>query len=173
MQLQKGVNAARADDAKGLKTAIIDWIAPAGQPLVPVLTRNNKIDRGYNHPRTGQLLCPAAWDWMDEEYVALHISSFVMIYSAPSVKKNLRSGQRKVPGEHWPTFVYEDHEYDPMEPWQGLFKGRLLVLVCSALACIECSLITLLRHTNIYSPRQARSMARTRQPAVEMRVFTE
>ncbi|KZP09289.1 hypothetical protein FIBSPDRAFT_760197 [Athelia psychrophila] len=111
LQLQKGVNAARADDTKGLKSAIIDWIAPPGQPLYPVLSRNNKIDRGFNHPRTGQMLCPAAWDWNDD-----------------NIKKELRSGQRKVPGEHWPTFVYEDYRYDPTEPWHGLFRGRLLVL---------------------------------------------
>ncbi|KZP11713.1 hypothetical protein FIBSPDRAFT_756419 [Athelia psychrophila] len=109
--LQKGVNAARADDTKGLKTAIIEWIAPAGQPLVPPLTRNNKVDRGYNHPRTGQLLCPAAWDWNDDD-----------------VKISLRSGERKVPGEHWPSFVYENCRYDPEEPWQGLFRGAFLVL---------------------------------------------
>lgn len=65
--LQKGVNSARADDTKGLKNAVIDWIAPPGQALFPPLSRNSKSERGYNHDRTGELLCPAAWDWSDEE----------------------------------------------------------------------------------------------------------
>lgn len=68
-----------------------------------------------------------------------------MTYSALSVKKDLRSGQRKVPGEHWPTFVYENYRYDPTEPWQGLFRGHLLVLVRFLLASIEYSLISLLQ----------------------------
>lgn len=65
--LQKGVNSARADDTKGLKSAVIDWITSQGQPLSPPLSRNVKSDRGYHHDRTGELLCPAAWDWADEK----------------------------------------------------------------------------------------------------------
>ncbi|KZP03248.1 hypothetical protein FIBSPDRAFT_727103 [Athelia psychrophila] len=108
--LQKGTNMARADDTKGLKTAIIDWISPRGQALTPTLFRNNKTDRGFNHPRTGELLCPAAWNWNDEV-----------------VKKSLQSGERKIPGEQWPAFVYEDYRYDLTNPWRGLFRSTLLV----------------------------------------------
>ncbi|KZP19818.1 hypothetical protein FIBSPDRAFT_955085 [Athelia psychrophila] len=107
--LQKGVNKARADDTKGLKTSIIDWIS-RGEVLIPTLFRNNKSDRGFNHPRTGELLCPAAWNWNDE-----------------AVKKSLRSGERKIPGEQWPAFVYEDYRYDSTNPWRGLFRSTLLV----------------------------------------------
>ncbi|KZP11148.1 hypothetical protein FIBSPDRAFT_962474 [Athelia psychrophila] len=108
--LQKGANNARADDTKGLKTGIVDWITPRGQALTPTLFRNNKSDRGFNHPRTGELLCPAAWDWSDE-----------------AVKRGLRSGERAIPGEQWPAFIYEDNQYDSTNPWQGLFRGALLV----------------------------------------------
>ncbi|KZP15619.1 hypothetical protein FIBSPDRAFT_912432 [Athelia psychrophila] len=108
--LQKGVNTARADDTKGIKSAIIDWITPRDAPLNPPLARNIKSDRGYHHERTGQLLCPAAWNWADEE-----------------TKKGLRTGELAVPGEHWPLFVYENYTYDHEHPFNGLFKSAILV----------------------------------------------
>ena len=68
-QVQKGVSSARSDDTKSLKSVIIDWISPPGQPLIPPLARNVKADRGFNHECTGFLLCPAGLDWADPEYV--------------------------------------------------------------------------------------------------------
>jgi hypothetical protein len=68
LQIQKGANSARSDDTKSLKGAIIDWIAPpSGEPLKPPLSRNVKMDRGFMHPRTGFLLCPAELNWADQE----------------------------------------------------------------------------------------------------------
>jgi hypothetical protein len=67
-QIQKGANSARSDDTKSLKSAVIDWIAPSdGTPLNPPIARNIKMGRGFDHPRTGFLLCPAELDWTDEE----------------------------------------------------------------------------------------------------------
>ncbi|KAG1816964.1 hypothetical protein DFJ58DRAFT_673489, partial [Suillus subalutaceus] len=59
--------AARGEDTKSLKPVIIDWIAPAGEPVVPPLPWNSKTSRGFNHPLTGCLLCPAELDWDDTE----------------------------------------------------------------------------------------------------------
>ena len=71
-QLQKGTSGARSDDTKSLKGTILDWIAPSENKLLrPPLARNTKIDQGFNHPRTGFLLCPAGLDWDDKEYVSL------------------------------------------------------------------------------------------------------
>jgi hypothetical protein len=68
VQIQKGANSARSDDTKSLKSAVIDWIAPPdGTPLNPPIARNIKMGRGFDHPRTGFLLCPAELDWRDEE----------------------------------------------------------------------------------------------------------
>lgn len=69
MQIQKGISGARSDDTKSLKTAILDWITPRGQPLSPQLSRSVKKDRGFHHERTGALLCPAGLDWSNTEYV--------------------------------------------------------------------------------------------------------
>jgi hypothetical protein len=67
LQIQKGSANARSDDTKSLKGAVLDWITPRGQPLNPPLARNVKIDRGFNHDRTGALLCPAGMDWSSTE----------------------------------------------------------------------------------------------------------
>jgi hypothetical protein len=66
-QLQKGASSARSDDTKSLKGAIIDWITPRGESLHPPIPRNSKTERGFNHERTGALLCPAGLDWSDIE----------------------------------------------------------------------------------------------------------
>ncbi|KAG2744375.1 hypothetical protein P692DRAFT_20744671 [Suillus brevipes Sb2] len=106
----KGAAAARGEDTKSLKPVIIDWIAPAGQAVVPPLPRNSKITRGFNHPLTGRLLCPAELDWDDAD-----------------TKQNLQSGEIAVSGDQWPLFVYANEAYDPEDPWNGLLRSRLLV----------------------------------------------
>lgn len=45
------------------------------------------------------------------------------------VKDMLRSGQYSVAGDQWPILLYKDEIYDPENPWAGLFRNRLLVLV--------------------------------------------
>ena len=66
-KFSKGASGARGDDTKSLKGAVLDWITLKGQSLVPPLARNMKVDRGYNHERTGALLCPAGLDWSNPE----------------------------------------------------------------------------------------------------------
>jgi len=66
-KLQKGVSSARSDDTKSLKGIVVDWITPHDAPLLPPLSRNVKTNRGFHHPVTGQLLCPAGLDWSDDE----------------------------------------------------------------------------------------------------------
>ena len=63
LQIQRGASGSRADDTKGMKGAIIDWITPEGQTLNPPLNCRYKHDRGYRHDRTGALLCPTGIDW--------------------------------------------------------------------------------------------------------------
>ena len=65
-QLQKGASSARSDDTKSLKSAIVDWLSPPNEPLIPPIARNVKVDRGFNHQVTGALLCPVGVDWSDK-----------------------------------------------------------------------------------------------------------
>ena len=45
------------------------------------------------------------------------------------VREQLSSGELSVHGDQWPMLVYVDQEYDPQEPWEGLFRSQILVWV--------------------------------------------
>ncbi|KAH7917216.1 hypothetical protein BV22DRAFT_1108609 [Leucogyrophana mollusca] len=108
--IQKGANGARADDTKGIKSAVVDWITPKGQALNPHIHRNVKSGRGFNHERTGALLCPAGLDWSNTE-----------------IKAKLVNGQIQVAGDQWPLMLYANYSYDAEDPWNGLLRSGLLV----------------------------------------------
>ncbi|TEB32985.1 hypothetical protein FA13DRAFT_1790059 [Coprinellus micaceus] len=104
--LQKGAASSRSEDTKSLKGVILDWIGP----LEPPLSRNVKHNRGFQHARTGFLLCPPELDWND-----------------PEIRKQLKNKELTVSGSHWPIFVYKNEQYDPNNPWKGLFRNELLI----------------------------------------------
>ncbi|KAH6916582.1 hypothetical protein BKA70DRAFT_1215083 [Coprinopsis sp. MPI-PUGE-AT-0042] len=108
--ISKGSSSARADDTKGLKGVIIDWITPPGVALNPPLSRNVKTDRGFFHNTTGQLLCPVGLDWSD-----------------PNTREGLRNGTVVTKGDQWAPFLYKDFQYDIEDIWKGLFRSQLLV----------------------------------------------
>ena len=66
-KLQKGISSARSDDTKSLKGIVVDWITPHDVPLLLPLSWNVMTNRGFHHPVTGRLLCPAGLDWADNE----------------------------------------------------------------------------------------------------------
>ncbi|KAG1717579.1 hypothetical protein EDD22DRAFT_983875 [Suillus occidentalis] len=108
--LGKGASGARGDDTKTLKSAVLEWLVPRGQPLIPPLSRNTKSDRGFNHEVTGRLLCPAGIDWSNAE-----------------TKQALKSGETAVRGDQWPIFLYNGYDYDPEDPWRGLLRSDILI----------------------------------------------
>ncbi|KJA13336.1 hypothetical protein HYPSUDRAFT_151695 [Hypholoma sublateritium FD-334 SS-4] len=108
--LQKGASSSRSDDTKSLKSVIIDWLLPVGEPVIPPIARNSKIDRGFNHEITGSLLCPAGVDWNNTE-----------------IKQKLRTGEFSVSGDQWPIFLYASYQYDENDPWKGLLQSAILV----------------------------------------------
>ena len=115
-QIQKGVNNARADDTKGVKGAIIDWITPKGQSLIPHIPCNAKSGCGFNHKCTGALLCPAGLDWNNIEYVPTELPSHHSATFIYRLKAKLMNGQMQVAGDQWPLFLYADYTYDPEDP---------------------------------------------------------
>ena len=50
-------------------------------------------------------------------------------FSNCSVKQQLRSGEVHVRGDQWPIFLYAGLTYHPDDPWNGLFRNQLLVIV--------------------------------------------
>lgn len=71
----------RSEDTKTLKSAMIDWLLPPSQSLIPSLAPNvKKTARGFNNDVTGALLCPAGVDWSNKEQV----KHYVLILSTES-----------------------------------------------------------------------------------------
>ncbi|KAG6376631.1 hypothetical protein JVT61DRAFT_1615 [Boletus reticuloceps] len=108
--IQRGANGARADDTKGMKCTIIDWITPKGQTLNPHIPCNAKSARGFNHEHTSTLLCPAGYDWSNAE-----------------IKEKLCNGQLRVARDQWPIFLYANYAYDAEDPWNSLLCYGILI----------------------------------------------
>ena len=49
-------------------------------------------------------------------------------------KERLRSGEITVSGNQWPIFLYHGYNFDPEDPWNGLFCSSLLVSVSQGTA---------------------------------------
>ncbi|KAI6041156.1 hypothetical protein EDC04DRAFT_2499225, partial [Pisolithus marmoratus] len=98
--IQKGASGARGNDTKSIQAAIIDWITPKGQALIPHIPRNVKTRQGFHHEHTGTLLCPVGYEWANSK-----------------TKAKLHSGQLQVAGDQWPLFLYADYSYDTEDPW--------------------------------------------------------
>jgi hypothetical protein len=60
------------------------------------------------------------------------------------VRTKLTSGELIVCGDQWPMLVYANQEYDPEDPWNGLFKSQLLIWVSSTHSCATYKLLVLI-----------------------------
>ena len=70
---QAGAHAARSDDVKSLKGAVLEWITDPTTGLVPPIPRNQMSGRGFHHEATGKYLCPAGLDWNDPRCAIIYI----------------------------------------------------------------------------------------------------
>ena len=61
--------------------------------------------------------------------MALTLESFDTSDFYCKVRSDLVNGVMTVSGDQWPVLVYENQEYDPEHPWEGLFRSKLLVWV--------------------------------------------
>jgi len=51
------------------------------------------------------------------------------------VRTKLASGELIVCGNQWLMLVYAKQEYDPEDPWNGLFRSQLLIWGSSTYSC--------------------------------------
>jgi hypothetical protein len=59
-------------------------------------------------------------------------TSFVLYQSVLTqcrIKEKLKSGELIVAGDEWPIFLYQGEQYNPEDPWNGLFRNPVLVSV--------------------------------------------
>ncbi|KAH6896068.1 hypothetical protein BKA70DRAFT_1438761 [Coprinopsis sp. MPI-PUGE-AT-0042] len=127
--VQKGSAGARADDTKGLKGVILDWITPRGQSLQPPLMRNVKTDRGFlSSSDRGTALSHSGSNGQTTS-----VSSFVVLSrkitltQKKRIRDGLRAGSLIVAGDQWPVFLYKDFKFNKDNVWDGLFRSALLV----------------------------------------------
>jgi hypothetical protein len=72
---------------------------------------------------------------LDPPYVS-HLLQLLLILEATKMsshKEKLRSGEMRVRGDQWPYFLYADEKYDPNDPWLGLLRSQLLIMVSTCL----------------------------------------
>lgn len=67
IQLIKGADMARGDDASTLKVVVVSWVYEAFGPSVPSLIGGSKDGRGLYNEHTGSLLCPSEFNWAEDE----------------------------------------------------------------------------------------------------------
>ena len=65
--------------------------------------------------------------------------------------KKLANGDITPSGDQWPLLLYEDQKYDLDEPWDGLFRCKLLVSVGFILYLMIQAYFRVNRHIDISS----------------------
>ena len=102
---------------------------------------------------TGALFCPAGVDWNDGESVFLLLDMlFMLLIPLFNVHEKLSSGKMPVHSDQWPMLVYTDQEYDPQDPWEGLFRSWILVWVHMHLSSLSIIDPVMCRHSSTSLP---------------------
>ncbi|KAI0822394.1 hypothetical protein BC628DRAFT_1316876 [Trametes gibbosa] len=109
--LLAGSNAARADDTRLIKIAVVEWLADDLKAAGVTLNPKTKLQRGFNNKVTGRLLCPVVLDYDDPRF-----SHQAMI-----------NGEL-VNGSDWPKFVFDQQGFNPAQPWVNFLRSRLIIL---------------------------------------------
>jgi len=157
-----------------MKSAIIDWITPKGQALNPHIPRNVKSGRGFNHERTGALLCPAGLNWNNMEYVRYLISFWVVQWHC-NFKDTNKVDERSNPGRGWSMACFSIRKLylrsrGPLE-WTASERPPCVG------GCHNLTLLLLLnhrsRHSNTSLHLPARWIKNLRPPAQAMHVSME
>jgi hypothetical protein len=55
--------------------------------------------------------------------------TYLLLTSQARVWTKLVDGTMTVSGDQWPMMLYANQEYDPDDPWSGLFRSQILVWV--------------------------------------------
>jgi hypothetical protein len=91
------------------------------------------------------------------------------------VREGLRNNEITVAGDQWPLLIYADCVYDPGDPWEGLFRNKLLVWVLplSLTSNIQSTdTVTTFRPLSIYLLPRAQSTSMPRQQGLGTLEFT-
>ncbi|KAG2047562.1 hypothetical protein BDR06DRAFT_985114 [Suillus hirtellus] len=114
--LGKGASGASGNNTKTLKSAILEWLVPKGQVVIPPLSWSIKSDHGFNHEVTGPVFLYAGYEYDPEDLWKGLLHSEILIFgykhvfiSPSSVDKEpkaTRSGNAYLYGMKSVTQVY-------------------------------------------------------------------
>ncbi|KAI9451182.1 hypothetical protein BJY52DRAFT_1191187 [Lactarius psammicola] len=102
-----GRKRARRVDVSGVRGAIAQWPCITWVPAYPVVRHL----LGFNHPVSGELLCPATLDWGDF-----------------SVRERLCRGVEEITATDLPAFLWSKGDFDIDDPYKGFLRGPLLLM---------------------------------------------
>ncbi|KAJ7265727.1 hypothetical protein C8J57DRAFT_1330468 [Mycena rebaudengoi] len=113
-----GITGARGEDANTCKKNVVLYLYSDATVVDPPLSPTVKITRGFHHPRTAALLCPASKTPVQATYDAI------------------LNGTLKVTADMFPRFLYKDewvYDYDPATKtdniMDGIFEGDLMIKI--------------------------------------------
>ncbi|OBZ77443.1 hypothetical protein A0H81_01957 [Grifola frondosa] len=108
---------ARSDDVGALRYMVLNYL-PKG-PKYPPLDTDLKDRRGFENVTTGRLLCPRT-------HCPTSIRTLIFCAS-------VRDGDTEVTAHDYPSFLYDQEEYDPEEMDKGFLRSALLAMCFKSL----------------------------------------
>ncbi|KAJ7280977.1 hypothetical protein C8J57DRAFT_1501177 [Mycena rebaudengoi] len=113
-----GMTGARGEDTNTCKKNVVLYLYSDKTVVDPPLSPALKINRGFNHPCTAALLCPASKPPVQATYDAI------------------LNGTLKITADMFPRFLYKDewvYSYDPATQidniMDGIFEGDLMIKI--------------------------------------------
>lgn len=122
------MQAARAEDSKGLSAAIVHWITASEMGSTSPLDGKSRRNRGFHHNATGALLCPINLNWSHSECVIYYTLESALAHCGGRIRVKLRSGEMNCLEDQWPQFMYSKARA-VLDPWDGFLRNSLVVSV--------------------------------------------
>ncbi|KAG1896987.1 uncharacterized protein F5891DRAFT_1192401 [Suillus fuscotomentosus] len=115
--MENAANSARCDNTGSLKHNGLQYLLkdPAKDTFdPPILKTHSKAVRGWNHPATTRLLCPA--------------HDIVEFDEDPNAYMDrVKSGQKKITAKQWPSMFYNMSLYNPKNKKAGFLRGHAII----------------------------------------------
>lgn len=70
---------------------------------------------------------------MEGEHILCQPLPSIGLTFPSSVRQKLRSDGVSHYAGYWPAFIFQNYTFNPRDPWSGLFRSSLLVMVGSYL----------------------------------------
>jgi len=114
-------------DLGALKHVGLTYLKANRAPLDPPIgKKEDKSDRGFNHPQIAWMLCPCKKlvSFDEDPDVQVPTSSLTQLLTCYRIMEALQDGLINTSASNWPTIFYEDNVYDPDDRLKGLFCGH-------------------------------------------------